>query len=82
MIPRDTTPEAWEVQTQIWRRMSGQEKIELAFEMSENVRQIAAAGVRQRHPGYSDDDVRLAVIRLTLGDALFHEVYPDCNVVP
>ena len=29
-----------------------------------------------------DDDVLLAVIRLSLGDALFHQVYPDSDIRP
>jgi hypothetical protein len=47
----------------------------MAMQMSDDIMEIAAAGVRQRHPGHTDEQVRLAVIRMRLGDKLFREVY-------
>ena len=76
----DTTADAAEVQRSVWRNMTGEQRVEMAAELSENVRQIAAEGVRRRHPEYDEDQVRLAVIRLQLGDELFAEVYPGCEV--
>jgi hypothetical protein len=81
-LRHDTTADAARVQADIWRKMTGQRRVELAAEMSENVRRIAAEGVRQRHPEYSDDQVHLAVIRLSLGDDLFRLAYPDCDLRP
>ena len=48
--------------------------------MSESLREVVAAGVRHRHPEYDEKQVRLAVIRLALGDDLFHKVYPGVIV--
>ncbi|MCH8922311.1 MAG: hypothetical protein IIA67_04060 [Planctomycetes bacterium] len=81
-IPADTTAEAHAVQVAAWRKMTPQQRVALACELSDNVRQIAAEGVRRRHPDYSDDEVRLAVIRLTLGEKLFREAYPGVDVRP
>ena len=80
MIPNDTTADAARVQAEVWRRMTGARRVELAAEMSENVRRIAAEGVRRRHRDYTDQQVRLAVIRLSLGEKLFRLVYPDCDI--
>ena len=80
VIPADTTPEAAAVQLEIFRRMSPERRLELAFEMSANLREVVAAGVRSRHPDYGEQEVRLAVIRLTLGDELFFRVYPGARV--
>lgn len=80
--PSDTTSEAADIQREVWRRMTPAQRDEVAAQLSENVRAIAAEGVRRRHPDYDVDEVRLAVIRLQLGEALFTEVYPDCEVVP
>jgi hypothetical protein len=79
-VPADTTPEAARVQLEIYRRMPASRRLELALQMSDTVRHIVAAGVRSRHPHYSEEQVRLAVIRLTLGDALFRQVYPGVDV--
>jgi hypothetical protein len=80
VIPADTTPEAARVQREIFRRMSPSQRLHQACEMSDSLQQIVAAGVRSRHPDYDDNQVRLAVIRLTLGDELFHKAYPGANV--
>lgn len=79
-VPADTTPEAARVQLEIYRRMSPSRRLELALELSDNVRRLVAAGVRHRHPEYTGEEVRLAVIRLTLGDELFRKAYPGVEV--
>ena len=78
----DTTEEARAVQVAAWRRMTPEQRVALACELSDNVRQIAAEGVRRRHLDYSDDEVRLAVIRLMLGEKLFRKAYPGVDVRP
>lgn len=81
-IPADTTLEAFHVQIGIFRRMPPEQRLAMVCEMSNNMRRVAASGVRSRHPDYSDEQVRLAVIRLTLGEQLFREVYPGVEVRP
>jgi hypothetical protein len=82
VIPADTTPEAAAVQLEIYRRMPPLRRFELALEMGETARSLSAAGVRSRHPDYTEEQVRLAVIRLRLGEELFHKVYPGMDVQP
>ncbi len=45
--------------------------------MSEQARQIAMDGIRHRHPEYTDEQVRHAMYRLTLGDELYEAAWPD-----
>ena len=79
-VPADTIPEAARVQWDIFRRMSPSKRLELALRMSDSLRNVVASGVRDRHAGWSEEQVRLAVIRLTLGDELFRQVYPGAEV--
>lgn len=44
--------------------------------MCDEAREIAQAGIRARHPGYSAAEVRWALFRLLLGDDLFRAAYP------
>lgn len=81
-ISDDTTPEAAAIQAEIWRRMPPERKHQIAAELSENVRQIAAQGVKSRHPDYTDAQIRLAVIKLAIGEQLFQEAYPDAEIQP
>jgi hypothetical protein len=82
VIPRDTTIEAFRAQLAIYRCMSPEERLQRALEWSEEVRELGRAGIRLRHPEYSDQEVRFASIRLRLGDDLFRRVYPGIDVAP
>jgi len=55
--PHDTSPEAWAVQRASLARMTGEERVRIAIEMSESVRAIRIAGIRSRHPGWDASQV-------------------------
>jgi hypothetical protein len=80
LIPADTTPEAWRVMVESYRRMSPSRRLELACQMTDSLRRVVAAGVRVRHPEYSEEQVRLAFLRLWLDDDLFRKVYPGVEI--
>jgi hypothetical protein len=54
----DTSPAAREIQFRIQSSMSGEQRLLLAFEMSEFARDLAKAGIRRDHPDW--DEVRVA----------------------
>ncbi len=76
VVPRDTTPAAQEVQLRWLRRLSPAARVAVAVEMSEDVREIARAGIAARHPEYSATQVTFALLRLLMGDDLFHRAWP------
>jgi hypothetical protein len=78
--PADTSLEAARVQHAVYRRMQPEQRLHLASEMTASVRALTAAGVRSRHPNYTNRQVELAVIRLTLGEELFQQAYPEEDV--
>jgi len=78
--PADTTIEAAMVQFDVLRRLDVSERASMTFQLSNNLRKITEAGVRLRHPDYDDETVKLAVMRLTLGDDLFREAFGDVEV--
>lgn len=82
VVPRDTSVEAFRMQLEIYRRMPPEKRLELALQWSEQVRELGRAGIRLRHPAYSDEEVRLASIRMQLGDELFRSVYPGIDRFP
>jgi hypothetical protein len=81
-VPADTTLEAALVQLEIYRRMPPSRRLEQALELSDTLRKVVAAGVRNRHPEYTDAQVKLAVTRLYLGADLFRQVYPGVEIKP
>ncbi len=80
-LPPDTSPEAQAVQDAAYRRMGAYGRVDAAFRLTASARALTAAGVRHRHPDYSDDQVNAAVARLILGDDLVRQVWPDRDLV-
>lgn len=70
MLALDTTAAAQAVQRQIYRRLGGAERVAILFRLTALVRETAMAGIRGRHPAYSESQVSMAFRRLVLGDEL------------
>lgn len=67
--PLDTSETAWNKVREIHARLGPQGRIEAAFAVSELAREATLAGLRMRHPGWSEGQ---------LGEALLRQLYgPD-----
>ena len=77
MRPLDTTEDAHQRQLDVYRRMSGSQRMELMIEMSEEFRDIQRSGIRSRHPDYDGHMVECALRRHLLGDDLFSRAFPS-----
>jgi len=80
MRQRDTSREAYERQLALYRAMTPERRSELALEMSDDVRRIAAEGIKRRHPEYSERDVRRALVALLYGKDAASKVWPGAPV--
>jgi hypothetical protein len=80
MVPADTTLNAARVYFDVLRRIGPKGRGTRTAELIEGIRAVTASGVRQRHPDYSEEQVRLAVVRLTLGERLFRRAFPRVDV--
>ena len=47
--------------------MTPEQRVAAALAMSDDVRAVTEAGIRHRHPAYTDDDVRAALAEVVLG---------------
>ena len=81
-IPIDTSRKAFWAQTEALRRLGPKRRAALTFELNEGMLARLASGIRARHPEYSDEQVRLATIRLRLGDSLFNQAFPGVDIQP
>jgi hypothetical protein len=77
MRPADTSPEAWKIELELLRKMPPAERFKRALELSEIIKQFAAAGIRRAHPEASEREVFLLAAKQSLGADLFHKVYGD-----
>jgi hypothetical protein len=64
----DTSPEAAEVQFSIYRRMTDLQRLQIAIEMSDFVREIALTRLRSEHPEWSDRELKLELLRYAFGN--------------
>jgi hypothetical protein len=60
----DTSPEAAAVQMGIYRRMSGEQRLKLAFELSDFLRRAAMSRIRKENPEWSEWQVKRELLRL------------------
>jgi len=68
--PSDTSAGAQARYLEALRRSTPEERLAAAAAMSAEVRTLAEAGVRSRHPEYGPDDVRAAMADILLGPDL------------
>jgi hypothetical protein len=60
----DTSAEAQAIQLEIYRAMTGEERLLLALEMSLFARALAKASIRQEHPDWTEGQVARELLRL------------------
>lgn len=80
-IPEDTAPAAHAAQIAAYKRMGGKERTAVTFRLNALARETTMAGIRARHPGYSDEQVRFALYRLIFGDELTRAAWPGRGLV-
>ena len=70
----DTSPEAYDIQIELIRRMSPQERLRKAFGLSRHLKRMAFDAIRRRHPEFDDRALRMRFIQLTYGKELADEL--------
>ena len=66
--PNDTTAAAHAVHIRAYRNAGPEQRVAIAAELSEAIRELSRAGVRMRHPELSDDEVTREVCRIFYGE--------------
>lgn len=69
-MPFDTSAEAKQVQAESLRRLTGAERLRIAFELSRATRQLALAGLKKRRCEASEQELIIALIELCYGRAI------------
>lgn len=72
--PVDTTAEARRVHLAALRRVTGPERVAMAFEMSDTARMLTETGIRLRHPDMTDAQVHDELLAVLLGRELAERV--------
>ena len=67
MPSSDTSPAAHAEHVRLYREAGPERRAEIAAELSAAIREVSKAGVRMRHPEFSEDEVRREVLRIFYG---------------
>ncbi|MCI0498822.1 MAG: hypothetical protein L0Y36_03950 [Planctomycetales bacterium] len=82
IVSGDTSKDAAAKQFEVLRNMGLQGRAKLTFQLCDNLREITRAGIRHRHPDYTEQQVTHAYLRLILDKELFQQVFPGCEIEP
>jgi hypothetical protein len=63
MALSDTTPEIEAMQIQIRRRLTPEQRLSIALEISDVSRELRKAGIRREHPDWSERQVMIELFR-------------------
>jgi hypothetical protein len=74
-LSRDTSPEAEELLLSLMRQTPPWRKMELLDGLNAMAREFAMAGLRQRHPGATESELRRRLADLLLGPEMALKVY-------
>jgi hypothetical protein len=70
----DTSPEAQAIQDEIHRRMTGEERLAPAVEMSLMARELARARLRREHPDRGERELKRETLRYAFGPEPWPEI--------
>jgi hypothetical protein len=73
MQPRDTTARAAAIASDLNRAAGPVKRFEQALELSDFLRELAKAGLRARHPEYSDEELLRALTLQIHADVLLRK---------
>ncbi len=80
-MSRDTAPAVAARYDELIGALPGARRLEVAAQLSQGVRALAEAGLRQRHPRASDEEIRCRLAALLYGrrvaERLFRRVPDD-----
>lgn len=80
-LPADTSIEAHRVQIEAYRRLGPDGRVALMAQMCDDERELCREGIRARHPEYTPEQIRRALLRLLHGDELTRLLFPGQPLV-
>ncbi len=82
LLPYDTHKNSALKQIDIYKNMDISTKAEITFQLSNNLRSVVEAGIRQRHPEYTQSEVVQAVLSLVVDKETLDKIFGGREVLP
>jgi len=64
-----------------YRRIGPAARARMAERLSADTRELTRAGIRARHPAYTEQEVALALCRVLYGDKLVRKAWPEYPLI-
>ena len=77
----DTSSEAHAVHIKLYRAFTPEKRLLMGLKMADDGRELAKAGIRSRHPDYSEAQIEDALRVIYLGESMFRRVWPGRSLV-
>jgi hypothetical protein len=82
MLPDDTQADSARRQFDVLRKMNISDRAKMTFQLSDNLRSIVEAGIRQRHPDYTPRQVTQAALSLVMDKEIVAKAFGSNEVSP
>ena len=79
MTLTDTAEDARRAQLRAYARLGPSRRVEIAYQLSEEIRTIAIQGIRSRDLRLTPEEARSALLRRLLGEALFCAAFSEAS---
>jgi hypothetical protein len=74
LIPDNATIEEMQKQFETLQNLTGEQRLQIAFELSDKKRQKIVDDIKKEHPEFTKQQLRIETIRRCYGDKLADEV--------
>ena len=82
MLPCDTHAESAMMQFNVLKKMDISARAEMTFQLSDNLHSIVRAGIKHRHPNYTDRQITQAALSLIMDKDILAQIFGGDEVSP
>jgi hypothetical protein len=77
----DTSPQAESMQIAVLKKMGPEKRFRAGLELTRTSLILLKAGIINRHPEYTEEQIQLALIKTILPEHLFKAAYPQADEI-
>ena len=80
LLPFDTKEDSAIRQFEILQKMDIDARARMTFQLSDNLKSITESGIHDRHPNYTQEQIKQASLSLIIDKGILGQAFPDCEV--
>ena len=80
LLPSDTERDLAIRQFEILQKMDIDARARMTFQLSDNLKSITESGIHDRHPNYTQEQIKQASLSLIVDKGILGRAFPGCEV--